>query len=113
MFRIPLEKACTSISHIQGEWDDMVDYAKRYFNLVQDTYCTIWWKLFNSVDAGKWSNILTLVELLFSLPMSNGKLERVFSLMKNIKTIKRTSLGEDRLDQLLRIIETLHVRRSI
>ena len=104
MFRIPLEKACTSISHIQGEWDDMVDYAKRYFNLVQDNYCTIWWKLFNSVDAGKWSNILTLVELLFSLPMSNGKLERVFSLMKNIKTIKRTSLGEDRLDQLLRII---------
>lgn len=53
MFQIPLEKAAVSICHIQGEWDDMVDYAKRYFNLVQDNYCVTWWKLFNSVDAHK------------------------------------------------------------
>ena len=33
--------------------------------------------LFNALDAKKWSNILALVEL---LPMSNGKVERMFSL---------------------------------
>ena len=47
-----------------------------------------------------------LVELLFSLPMSNGHLERVFSQLKHIKTNRRTGLSENRLDSLLRIVTT-------
>ena len=45
------------------------------------------------------------MELLFCLPVSNGHLERVFSQLKliNFKGERRTSLGEDRLDQLLRV----------
>ena len=102
-FRLPLEKAGVDCSLLQEEWDDIVDYAKRYLNLVQEDYSVIWWKLFNSVDASKWSNILKLVELLFCLPMSNGHLERLFSQLKLIKSDRRSSLSEDRLDQLLRI----------
>ena len=51
----------------------------------------------NAVDAKKWSNILALVELLFHLPMFNGKVERMFSVLKSIKTEKRTRLIEDNL----------------
>ncbi len=48
-------------SLIQEEWDDMVDYAKRYLNLVQEEYRVIRWKLFNSTDSSKCANLLALI----------------------------------------------------
>lgn len=104
-FNIPLESAgidC-SASTVNEEWNDMLQYSKTYLNLVQEHYITIWWKLFNSFDAHKWSNILGVIELLFCLPMANGHLERVFSQLKFIKTKLRTCLGENQLDDLMRI----------
>ncbi len=104
-FLIPLENAQVDCSLVREEWDDLMDYAKRYLNLVQQDYKVIWWKLFNAseADVKKWTNILSVVELLFCLPMSNGHLERVFSQLKLIKGDRRSSLGEDRLDHLIRI----------
>ena len=78
-------------------------HAKQYLNLVTDSYNVVWWKLFNSPNACKWKNILTLVELIFSLPLSNGQLERCFSRLKIVKTNRRSCLGEDRLENLIRI----------
>jgi len=103
MFQKPLEKAGINTTLMQEEWDDMIDYAKRYLNLVQEDYTRIWWKLFNSTVSAKWTNILGLVNLLFCIPASNGKIERGFSLLKQIKTVIRTSISGQRLDELLRI----------
>ena len=83
-FQVPLEHATVDLSLLKEEWDDMLDYAKRYLDLVTQDANTVWWKLFNSTSAKKWGNILGLVELLFSLPMSNGHVERVFSSLKPI-----------------------------
>ena len=102
-FKAPLEKAGVDIFVIKDEWEDMTDYAKRYLDLVQDDYRTIWWKIFNSPSANNWNNILPLIELIFCLPMSNGRLERVFSTLKFLKSDRRSSLSEDRLDHLVRI----------
>ena len=106
-----MESASVDCSAVQDEWDDLVDYGKKYLNLVQEEeinlvqedYEIIWWKLFNAVDVKQWSNVLAVIELLFCLPLSNGHLERVFSQLKLIKVNRRTSLGEDTLDQLIRI----------
>ena len=47
---------------------------------MQDDYKILWWKIFNSVDARIWHNVLGVIEHLFSLPLlSNGYLERAFS----------------------------------
>ena len=78
-FLVPLENASVNCARLNEEWDDIVEYAKRYLNLVQDNYKVIWWKLFNAPDSTKWTNVLAVVELLFCLPVSNGHLERVFS----------------------------------
>ena len=102
-FQIPLENASVDYSAIQDEWDDMVDYGRKYLNLVQEDLKVIWWKFFNTVDAKQWSNVLAVIELLFCLPMSNGRLERVFSQLKLIKVNRRTCLREDTLDQLIRV----------
>ena len=102
-FKIPLEKANIDCSQLQEEWDDLVAYAKRYLNLTQDHHHVQWWKIFNSTDAHKWKYIWGLIELLFCLPMSNGRVERLFSLLKVIKTERWASLGVEKLDSLMRI----------
>ena len=65
----------------------MVEYATGYLNLVQDGYKAVWWKLFYCPDSKKWSNVLALVELLFCLPMANGRLERAFFHLNSSKAI--------------------------
>ena len=102
-FAIPLQEAKVNCALLQQEWEVMVYYAKQYINLVQDPYRVVWWKLFNSPDANKWTNILALVELTFCIPLSNGHVERCFSQLKITKTNRRVSLGEEQLDQILRI----------
>jgi len=49
----------------------------------------IWFKLHQAPDAKKWLNILIKSELIFSLPFSNGKVERIFSAMKIIKADRK------------------------
>ena len=102
-FEVPLQKAQVDIAMLEEEWENITEYAKHYLNLVQEDYRTIWWKLFNSVDSKKWTNILSLVELLFCLPVANGHVERLFSSLKLIKTDRRSCLNEDHLDNLVRI----------
>ncbi len=100
-FILPLQNANANCALLQQEWEDIVFYAKQYINLCKDPYLVVWWKLFNAPDSKKWKNILSLVELIFVLPLSNGSVEQCFSQMKIIKTNRRTALGEDRLDDCL------------
>lgn len=102
-FCTPLQDAGVNIALIRNEWDDMVTYAKQYINLVTCSYSEVWWKLFNCPDTVKWSNILSLIELIFSMPLSNGHLERCFSQLKVVKSNRRSCLKQDHLDDLLRI----------
>ena len=102
-FCTPLQEADVNSALVQQEWEDMVFYAKQYINLVLNSYKVVWWKLFNSPDAVKWGNVLALVELIFTIPLSNGGVERCFSQLKITKSDRRTGLKEDRLDHLLRI----------
>ena len=56
----------------------------------------------DSPNATEWCNCLTLAcRLLLTLPVSNGKLKRIFSTFKVIKVDKRSLLGNDTLDDLL------------
>ena len=103
-FLVPLQKRNVNSSQKKEEWDDMTDYARRYINLV-DSYRVIW--CFSYTESGNWTNILALVALLFCLPASNGKVERIFSRLKSIKSMRHTSLGEEKLDGLLRIYAEL------
>ena len=105
-FQYPLQQAGIDTAALQSEWDEMVDYAKHYLNIFTEENSVIWWKLYNAPVSKEWSNILGLGELLFSLSMSNGHLERIFSQLKLIKTNRSTGLGEGRLDSLLRIVTT-------
>ena len=100
-FTIPLQGAGADIAEIHAEFDAMVQYACQYISLSTLSYVGVWWRLYHAPVATEWANALALVELLFSLPVSNGTLERVFSQVNVIKSTKRTQLSNQTLDDLL------------
>ena len=55
---------------VMEEWDNMVDYARQYLNLIEN-YEVLWWKIFSASVASRWKNVLVLVELLYCFPVAN------------------------------------------
>ena len=109
-FKVPLEVSGVVVAKVADEFHGMLLYATQFISLSSTNYQAVWWKLFHSADASGWTNALKLARLLFSLPVSNGKLERVFSTMKNIKQEKRSSMSNELLDDLLAInVEKVNV----
>ena len=77
-FKIPLESAGCTIEEVHREFQEMIEYASSFIPLSTMDYSSVWWRLFHSPSKVDWANALTLAELLFSIPASNGKVERVF-----------------------------------
>ena len=102
-FRKPLEVKGVTMASFQDEIEEIVPYARKYLSIGSEGYQKIWYKLYTAPDASKWPNMLSLCELLFSLPFSNAHVERMFSSMKVIKTNRRTNLDSSTLSDLLEI----------
>lgn len=79
----------------------MIAYAAQFMSLSTMDYRSVWWRLFHAPTCAEWSNALNLARLLFSLPVSNGKLERVFSQLNLIKTSRRSTLSDESLQDLM------------
>ena len=105
-FATPLLGAEADTNAIKGEFANMIEYAVQYMAIATLDYHSVWWRLFHAPNSAEWSNVLILAELLFSLPASNGKLERVFSTLATIKTDKRSRLNNESLDDLLLLNST-------
>ena len=104
-FNEPLEAAGVQLKALKGEFKEVLEYANQYISLATLEYTAVWWRVFHSPDAESWCNLTMLAQLLFALPVSNGKLERVFSELKAIKVERRASLSNETLNNLL-IINT-------
>ena len=105
-FETPLKNAgvnCTTVDDVIEEWHNLIEYTTTYLNRSTLSHKRVWYKLFNSIGKSRWSNILLLIELLFCLRISNVTVERLFSLMKCLKTSIRSSLGQTRLSNIIRI----------
>ena len=82
-----------------------MEYSIEFLSLSTMHYRKIWRHIFSALRSKAWSDVLTLVELLFTIPVGNGKLERMFSKLKHIKTNCQSRLTEVRLDSFLKIAE--------
>lgn len=102
-FSTPLQGAGVQLEEIHAEFESMLEYSTRYLSLSTLPYRASWWRIFHAPCASDWHNFLVLVELLFSLPSSNGKVKCIFSQVDVIKTEKRTRLCNEALDDLLMI----------
>ena len=69
-------------------------------------YVDIWKQVFtNSELKSECKNVLHLFEILFVMPFTNAKLERMFSQMLRVKSDWHNHLTRDHLDSLLWINE--------
>ncbi|KAL5506170.1 hypothetical protein EMCRGX_G007757 [Ephydatia muelleri] len=102
-FRLPLEAKGVSICSLSDEVEEIVEYARSYLDLSGTEFKKIWYTLFTCSDARKWPNMLSLFQLAFCLPFSNGRVEQMFSCLKAVKTDRRTALNNDTLNDLLEV----------
>ena len=77
-FAVPLKGVRADLSRIKAEFELLVQYAVQFISLSTLDYRAVWWRIFHAPSASEWLNALLLIELLFSLPSSNGKLERAY-----------------------------------
>ena len=103
MFRMPLEAQGADLSGILDETEDAVLFARSNLSIQKHSYKRIWYLLDVAPDAVKWKNLLLITELLFSLPFSTAKVERLFSMLKIMKTEKRTALSITSVNDLMEI----------
>ena len=107
-FRVPLKNTGAQVEQLCEEFREMVLHATQFYSLYQ----AVWWRLSMYIpNAEEWFNCLTLVRLL-TLPVSNDKLERVFSTLKVLKVDKRLLIGNDPLDNCL-FLHRSYLNRSI
>ena len=106
-FQKPLSAAGVEISDAEffNQWGSLLEYAKEFISVANTPYRVCWRRIFLSPRSSSWKDVLTLIQLLFTIPISNAKLERMFSKMKQVKVIERCSLSQKRLESILRIIE--------
>ena len=104
-FQEPLKQQGFKVTEpeLLEEWHDMVDYTVQFLKPATQHYRATWYKLFHSSRIVNWQNILLVVRLLFSLPVSNAATERFFSTLKRVKSSKRASLSQPTLLSILRI----------
>lgn len=106
-FKVPLLNAGVNVAlpDLLSQWCDLLEYATEFLSVSNTPYGKTWYRIFNSPRKQNWKDILIVIELLFTIPVSNAKLERMFSKMKQVKTLNRSSLNEKKLECILRIIE--------
>ena len=84
---IPLKEAGMKISVLDllGKWYRLVEYAKKTLSLAGVLYLVTWRKIFTAPRSKGWSDVLVMIRLSFTVPVSNAKLERMFSELKRVK----------------------------
>ena len=102
LFHPPLEAKGASISSFNDELEEIVSFGRKY-NIEQEDYKKIWYKLHTTFESKKWPSVLLLSNLLFSLPFTTAAIENAFSKLKIIKTERRCSLQTSILDDLLEV----------
>ena len=99
------QRASLLVSQIKvvNKWHDMLDYTVKYLSPSCHHYRATWFKIFSCSRSFQWQNILLVIRLLFSVPVPNAVLEIFLSSLGRVKSIKRASLSQQTLEDILRI----------
>ena len=85
---IQLKEAGMKVSipdHLE-HWYELVEYANKALPLARVSCLATWRKIFTAPKSKGWSDVLLMIKLLLTIPVSNAKLERIFSNLKCDKT---------------------------
>ncbi|XP_067668254.1 zinc finger protein 862-like [Haliotis asinina] len=101
-FRVPLVSAGCNVEALQTEWRQMKVFVANTF---KDKSYSDLWQILLSKDPYKtdFCNILHIVRIMLTLPISSAECERAFSAQKRIKSDVRSCLSVQRLSDLILI----------
>ena len=104
-FLQPLLHAKCEVAMLKSEFKQIIKYTEKHIDVTNTSYTGIWRMIYQTANLGvhSWENILLLVELCFSIPVSNAKVESGFSIMRMVETDWRARLTPERLGNLLSI----------
>ena len=79
---IPLKEAGMKVSIPEPveHWYELVEYAKKDLSLVRASYLFTWHKIFAAPRSKGWSDVLLRIRLLYTVRVSNTKLEGILLL---------------------------------
>ncbi|CAN7950218.1 unnamed protein product [Ixodes pacificus] len=90
---------------LQGEWRMLSFFTEPEKALLQEKPAALFWgemsKLKNFEGKPEFENTACLAKLVLTLPHSNAEIERIFSLMTDVKTRKRSCLASDSINTVL------------
>ena len=101
-FRAPLDAKGVDLTSITEEVNEMIKYARCTW-VDKDSYRCVWYRIASVPDSSEWKNAIPIARLLFSLPCTTAKVERVFSQLKLIKNDRRTKLKQTTLLDLMEV----------
>ena len=106
-FATPLQNVglTAQATELLNHWHNLLEYAHEYSSVTTTAYLACWHCIFTSQTCTTWKVILLLIKLLFTIPISNANPERVFSKLKQVKTLHNSSLSQNLLESLLQISE--------
>ena len=91
-----------SIPNLLQKWSELVENAEKILSLAGVSYLVIW----RNAPASKgWNDVLLMIRLLFTVAVSNPRLESIFPRLKCVKSNFRCSFGIKWLENILRIME--------
>lgn len=101
-FQEPLESAGCNVNMVQTEWRQVKVLVANTFR--DKSYLDLW-QILLTKDPYKddFSNLLHVVRIMLTLPISSAECERSFSAQKRIKSDVRSSLSVQRLSDLILI----------
>ena len=100
---MPIFESVTCES-LQSGYAHIIYYTHQYFAVYKIKPMNLWCKIcLGNKDKESWYDIILLVELCLSTPLSNATLERFFSYLKVVKTEIRSRLSSESLNSIMRI----------
>ena len=95
----------SSHTDLLKQYYELVEYAKRTLSLAGVSHVVIWRKIVTTPRSKGSSDILLMTRILFTVPISKAKLEKMFSKLKHVKTNFCCSVGVTGLENILWIME--------
>ena len=104
-FAVPLANVgvTCSVASLLEEWRDVFRFTLRRFLPSTKSPRMTWYLVFTAEELVRCSNLLTVSELLFTLPASASVVERGHSTLARVKPDGRSRLGRNPSESLVRI----------
>ena len=87
------DELTTQAAELLNQWHSLLELVYKYLSVTAMPYLICWCHIFTSLK-NTWKDILLLTKLLFTILISNANLERMFSMLNQVKTLHHFSAAQ-------------------